>query len=127
MFWKIYFWGYLVLTVLGVLLMLKSIQTLTFANWEGIIEGVILLVGVYSYTFKRHIFKLHIWKMIFWYLAVVWAVAILYSLGFSIGAFDIFFKTNYPINTGVVVFSIILALPGLFAIFLLSEKKSSKK
>lgn len=125
--WKIYFWIYLTLTIAGLLTTLPKLAMLTFANWEGMAEGLLGLIGTYSYAFKRYVFSQKAWKIILWYFVAVWILGLLYSLGIELGPLNILFQTTSNIDVAVVVFLIILALPGLYAIYKLSGVKLKGK
>ncbi|OGE37199.1 hypothetical protein A3B45_05265 [Candidatus Daviesbacteria bacterium RIFCSPLOWO2_01_FULL_39_12] len=107
--WKIYFWLYVIIFAIDLFAILPSAGTLAIPQWIGIVEGVLILLGTYSYAFKKHIFNSKIWKVVLGYMVVVWILGSVYSF--------------VNVRLEAAIFSILIALPGFYAIYHLSEKK----
>ena len=127
MWWKVYFWIYLSLIIADIVAVFPRIEVFTFANWEGIAEGILLLLGTYSYIFKKHVFKPQVWKIIFWYMVIVWILGFIYAFGTDLGPLNILYGTNISVNLGAAFLAVVFVLPGLYAIYQLSQKKLSSK
>lgn len=124
MWWKIYFWILLALSVIGSVGALDKISFFNLAEWRGIIENILVIIGVYSFVFKKNIIASKHWSLIFWYLVIAWSLDVIHSFGISFGQLDIIFKMTV-IDGGflTVVSSILLTIPGLYAIYKLSLQK----
>ncbi len=102
---------------------------MNLADLRGLIESILVIIGIYSFTFQKSFFPSKNWFIIFWYLVVVWSLDLIYySLGINFGPLEAIFKLTI-VSGGTtemilaVAFSILLSLPGLFAIYKLSSKK----
>jgi heme/copper-type cytochrome/quinol oxidase subunit 4 len=125
--WKIYFWIYLVLTLLGLPQLLSLLPVLNFAAWEGVFENIVLVLGLYSFVFKTQVFSKKTWRMIFYIILVAWILQLIYNLHLS-SAIDSYlnFVDVQVFGLFAFLFSIIISIPALYSIYLLgftSEKK----
>lgn len=127
MWWKIYFWIIVVLTVIGVFIELPKFTSWNFADWEGQVESVILSLSLYAYIYKKNIFSKDIWKYVFVTILVVWAAQTIYYAT-KLPALK-FLEFSTPITLEIGVISMILATPALVIIYRLgfSAKSARKK
>lgn len=124
MLWKIYFYIYLVLTLLSVVILLPSISSWKFSIYESVIESIFLLIGLYSYIFRKKLFSKKSWQYIFCGILIIWILDTIRSF------------TNLPIlafldnysdwNAQEVFFSIIISIPALVSIYRLGFPKKIK-
>lgn len=124
MWWKIYFWILLILSIIGFVGTLSKISSFTLADWRGAIESIIVVMGVYSFVFQKNIIASKNWLLIFWYLVIAWSLDIVHSLGINFGPLDLLFKITI-VDGGFLMAasSILLAAPGLYTIYKLSLQK----
>lgn len=68
MLWKIYFWFLAISISVGYLGIITSIVRVdvVLIHLALILLGILRLIAVYSYVFKKSILKTNIWKVIFW-------------------------------------------------------------
>ncbi|KKU04602.1 MAG: hypothetical protein UY61_C0038G0003 [Candidatus Adlerbacteria bacterium GW2011_GWC1_50_9] len=116
MFWKIYTVIYLLLIIVGTLFVVPSIGSWNFASWEGVIEGVLLAIGAFAFAYKKEWFNKETWKFIFIGILLVWiADIIFYTTNLQ---FLNFLKPNaIEHGVGTVLFSIVISIPALIAIY----------
>ncbi len=124
MFWKIYAWIYVVITVVGFLFLIPAISSWNFASWEGIIEGILLAIGVFVFAYKKQMFNKAAWKFIFIAILLVWVADIIFYVANI--QFLRFLEVNaFEHGVGEVLFSIIVSIPALVAIYKLSFQKEN--
>lgn len=124
--WKSYYYIYLILTVLGMFILLPQLSSLNFAGWESIIESILLVLGTYSFVYKRSMFSKKIWASTFIVLLIIWFLQLIfYANSFpTITPMLSFLKTSYPQNYGELAFSIFLSIPALVAIYKIGFNKN---
>lgn len=130
MWWKIYFWVLLILTIIGFISIGHFLTSLTFADWRGVAESVLIVIGAYAYVFKKEVFRSQVWKILFWYLIIFWSLDLLYHLflGQSLDFLQVLFKNSSEVSGAIggdfgVLASIIFGLPALYAIYKLAYRK----
>lgn len=130
MLWKIYFWVLLILTIIGFIGSVPLLTSLTFADWRGVAESVLIFIGAYAYLFKKEVFRSQVWKILFWYLIIFWSLDLLYHLflGQSLDFLQVLFKNSSEVSSSTggdfgVLASIVLGLPALYAIYKLAYRK----
>ncbi|MBI2595406.1 hypothetical protein HYW46_01570 [Candidatus Daviesbacteria bacterium] len=130
MWWKIYFWALLILTMVAFIGSVPPLTSLTFADWRGVAESILIVIGAYAYVIKKEVFRSQIWKILFWYLTIFWSLDLLYHLflGQSLDFLQVLFKNSSEVSNSTsgdfgVLASIILGLPALYAIYKLGYKK----
>jgi hypothetical protein len=74
MFWTIYFWLSLGLTLFILVIVYPTYPDVNFADWLWIIVGLPHFAGLYSYTFKRRLASPFFWR---WYFFTVLGIDIL--------------------------------------------------
>ena len=126
MLWKIYFWIYSILTIIGLLVLIQYLVNFNLADWLSGLESILLVLGLYSYIFGKKIFSKKVWKIVFWVMLVFWIQTLLdiFVLSGMIEKLLPFLKISIPISSAEAVMSIIISLPGLLAIYRLGYKKS---
>ena len=124
MFWKIYTWIYVVVNAVGFLLLIPGSGSWNFASWEGVIEGILLPIGVFVFTYKKQLFNRAAWKFIFIAISLVWiAQIIFYATNIQ---FLSFLKVNaIEQGVGTVLFTIIVSIPALVAIYKMGFPKEN--
>ncbi len=130
MWWKIYFWIILILTVIGFIGSVPLLTSLTFADWRGVAESVLIVIGAYAYVFKKEVFRNQVWKILFWYLIIFWSLDLLYHLflGQSLDFLQVLFKNSSEVTSSIggdfgVLASVVLGLPAVYAIYKLAYRK----
>jgi len=125
--WKIYFWIYAVLSAIGLLVLLPQLSTFNFATYEGLLESILLVIGTYTFIYKKHIIP-NIWKIIFFLMLIVWAIQLIYYSNAipSITPYLRFFETSISQGYGTVVFTMIISIPAIFAVYKLGFSKTVK-
>lgn len=104
MLWKIYFWVYLVLSIIGLFSLLPQLSLFNFASWEGLAESVLLVIGTYAFVYNKSIFPNAAWKVIFSLISLVWIAQLIYYSNAvpSIKPFFSFLANNPPQSYGMV-------------------------
>lgn len=126
MLWKLYFVFILISSLVSIPTLIASLPVWKFGDYRGIVELIISLLGVYQYVFGKTVFKKQVWVGVFWYLAIVWTLDLLYASGSQVvfSSVKFFFEVNsYPSNFETVLFSVLFALPMLYAIHKLAYSK----
>lgn len=140
--WEIYFWTYLVLTLLNSTIIVSlfiegivkaievgySIQNLPFLDLISFIVSllsIVLLLAVYSYTFKKNILHTNYWKIFLW-LVVFFVVGSLLEVYVfpedSVSHIFSFQKRHIYFSRWELLVEWFLSLPGIYALYKLSSK-----
>lgn len=122
--WKLYFWIYGILTIIGLLVMIPMISSLNFVSYLGIVEGILLILATYEFIYKKVLLAPNIWRVIFFILIAWWTLQILVAL-LNITSLN-FLLTNVSGSTDglrVGIFSIIFSIPAMIAMYRISKGK----
>ena len=127
MFWKIYFWSYVALSLAGAYG--YSNNYLTLLNIVGIFLTLFIGMGVYSLAFSRHFFSKQVWALLFYFILVILSLEVLYYLT-GLDMISNFLISRYIIGIADWAVTSIILLPALIALGILANKiplKSGKK
>jgi len=130
MWWKIYFWVILVLTVVGMFGLLQN-APLAFIDVIDLVWSIFLLIGIYAYVYKKKIFSADAWKGIF-YISILFLIISFLDLyilpkGFMEDTLP-FLKSNIPSDdSNSILFAWVLLLPAVYVVYQLGFNKSKKK
>lgn len=126
--WKVYYWIYLVLMVLG-LFSLIAFAPLTIADLVSVVINIFIFLSIHAYVFKKKILTPLYWKIIFWITVISFSLSLLdmYALpeGYLEAALP-FLNSNIPATDGSNLFSILITLPAVYCLYKLSYKSSTK-
>lgn len=124
MFWRIYALIYVVMSATALLFLIPAIGSWNFATWEGVTESVILSIGVFTFAYKKQLFNQAAWKFIFIAISLIWILDIIFYV--TNIQFLSFLKMNaYEASMGDVLFSIIVSIPALVAIYKIGFRKEN--
>lgn len=122
--WKIYFWIYLILSAVGIFALLQY-TPFGLVDILGLLLSVVLLLTTYTYVFKKNILQAGHWKILFW-IVIFLFVEEMFDLFVLPKDFVVnlapFLKSNVPLNAGERLFSWLFSLPGVYAIYKLGKK-----
>jgi len=123
MWWKVYFWIILVMSVLGLVFGYGRMQTWPLASWIEIVGSIILLLGLYAYVYKKKILKPSFWNIFFWLMifstvfAIMWAFTPIKTVLPLPGWFS-----SKVITAGVeLLLGVVISIPNYYAIYRLSK------
>ncbi len=122
MWWKIYFWIQFITTLITVLVILPNISDISIVL--GVILNIAILIGTYSFVYKKMIGVSHIWKAFLILAVFFWTFGIIYTLSDN---FRQMFGDSEAININSKIYEIVgvlLNLPAFYAIYRISFKKS---
>lgn len=125
--WKVYFWTVLALTLIGVPLVYGNLSPWTFADFLEVILSVFFLVGLYSYIFQKPMFTKDIWRIIFWISAMV---SIVLEVLYKFTTFDFLSSMleSRTITSGQdLLIGIIITLPVYYVLYQLGYGKTTSK
>lgn len=124
MFWKIYFWFLLIIFIIGVVSLLSTgTMTLdTFADYEGLIESIALLLAAFGYAFRKKIFPADLWKLLFVVILVIWVFQTLIYSGALTGMSFLEASGGYTLNE--VLITLIISVPAMVAMYRLGFKRT---
>lgn len=118
MFWKIYFWVYIVMTALGTIVLLP--QLFEFLTLVSVLLSFMLILGTYSYAYQKPLAKPLTWKIFFLFNLAFIITDIAVSLSYS---FQDLIGIYQEITTGnilMVLLQLLIDLPGMIALFILA-------
>lgn len=121
MWWKIYFWILLALTLIGSIILAKDISNFNLGDWLGIISNILILLAVYSLTFKKTVFSKKWWKVILWIMLLNMIVE-LEPTGILKKSLNFLQPQVLQVSTSEVIFQFIVAIPAFYAMYKLGYK-----
>ncbi len=128
MFWKIYFYSYAALSLLGAYGYMNHF--LTLADVLGIFLTLLIGMGVYSQAFSRHFFNNQVWLILFYFILTILTLEVLYYLT-GLEMISSLLISRYIIGIADWAVTSILLLPALIALWMLGNRgvisKASKK
>lgn len=124
--WKIYFWIYAILSLIGVIALIPSLPSFNFASWEGTAESILLIIATYTYVYKKTILP-NIWKVVFFLMLAIWIIQILFYANIipALTPYLKIFETSISQGFEGVAFSILISVPAFYAVYKLGFGKSS--
>lgn len=123
MWWKIYFWAYVGLSVLGAFGYLENY--LTMADVIGLFLALFIGMGVYSYAYNKNFFSKQVWAIGFYFIVIGLALEAIYRIT-ELDILSNFIISKYIIGTADVAVTSVLIVPALFALWILAHQKKSK-
>ena len=125
MWWKIYFWIYTVIMVLGIIGLFSVLSSFAFVDIVSYILNIVLYVGLYGYVFKKRILEPKWWSIVFWINAVGWTLSIVdwFLLNRQLENALPFLKSGLSLSSGDLLFAVLSSLPALYAVRLLASSK----
>ncbi len=129
MWWKFYFWFYIVLTIVSLLWFYGLTETVTLGDLLSIMISVLAAIGLYGYVFNKKTFPSKLWKIIFWVLilGLVYGILSFTALKDTISLPEILYTTLPEISFGGYLFGTLITLPAYFAIYKLGQGKTLRK
>lgn len=137
MWFKIYFWVLIFLSVLAVMQDFGKVTYFYFIDWVDLVIAIISFIGLYAYVFKKNIFTLAFWKIFFWIFTISYLFEFIYTFtpleeAFPLPAlFKSAFTRDMVEQQGVtleqaLMFGIIITIPQFYALFKLAYSKKKK-
>ena len=126
MWWKVYFWLYLALSVIGAFGLLEF-TPLKPADFLGLLLSIILLIAAFAYVHKqKKSLKMKQWRWLFWIVAFFFLekIAEIYFLPKDIvSTYLSFLQTATPLTDTQRLFSWLISAPAFYGLYKLSFKK----
>lgn len=118
MWWKIYFWIYLILSIIGIFGYM-GLQSWNFMAWIEVIFSILGLIAVWSYVFKKPIFTTNFWKAFIWINVGILVFSLIYSYTSLEDLYPMpsWLMSPYPMDGPMFLFSLVLGGPMLYAIY----------
>lgn len=128
MFWKVYFWSYVLLSLVGAYA--YSNYFLTIGNALGIFLTLFVGMGVYSHAFSHHFFSKQVWLLLFYFVVASLGLEVVYYLT-DVEILSSFLVSKYIIGVADWALTSILLAPALLSLWMLGNRphptKSKKK
>lgn len=130
MWWKIYFWLYLLLTIITLVFVYGQLKTWTLVDVFWIVGLIIATLGIYSYVFKKQVLSFEFWKYFFWISAILLVVEVAYKFTPLEETYPFLSTLIYGSTPKEVgdepwfIISALLGLPALYAFYKISYHKN---
>lgn len=127
--WKIYFWIIVFISALVVIFVYGKADIWMLPDWWALLGGIIGILILYSYIYKKRIFDSRVWKIIFWVgiAATVWDFVYTFSALKNIIIIPSILQSSFGKTTGSdLLFALFIGLPMIYANFKLAYPKKSK-
>ena len=129
--WKIYFWIYSILTVSGIAVIYSETPLLNLSSLWEIFMSLSLIMGIYSYLFKKNFLPRLFWVFTFWVIVVL---DTLYRFFINFTILKTYLEINLPVflssqigsnymTFGNFFLGISLSIPTYIAIYRLSKDR----
>lgn len=123
--WKIYFWAFLVLSIIG---SFALFQYLPFGLVDvlAILLNIILLLTLYSYILEKKVLSVNNWKILLWVMVVLLIEELVELFIFPDLLSKVFplLDSNIPSTTENRLLGVLISLPAIYAAYKLSLKSS---
>ena len=128
MSWKVFFWIYLLFAALSFLDLPSSPKLIDLIGYP---IGIVELLGLFSFSFKKKILSAQHWKILFWVYIIFFVSFLLGALSFSTNIFQILQSSRlevlgYTERVLTIVVTVILFTPFIYVLNKLAYSKSSK-
>jgi len=123
MFWKIYFYSYVALSIVSAFAYANNY--LTLRSVLGIFLTLFIGMGVYSLAFSKHFFSKQVWLLLFYFMLVLFSLEVTYYLT-GLDVLSNFLVSRYIIGIADWAVTSILLFPALIALWMLGNKASQK-
>lgn len=129
MWWKIYFWVLLILSLIGIIFVYGTVDTWNSGDWTDIIVSIIQLIGLYAFVYKKQVFAQIFWRIFFVITIISAGFYLIYfysALKETLVLPEILQSRAYTSGQDVLI-GLILAAPLIYALYQLGYKKSPSK
>lgn len=128
MWWKIYFWIFAVLTIVGVFLSLGELNKLTLVDWVGLLLNLILVISTYSFVMNKKLFSKETWGLLFWVNLFFLTINVVYEflLPENIKSSLTILQSSIEADMGMILFSFLVSIPALYALYKLAYNKAGR-
>lgn len=123
MIWKVYFWAYVILSLMGVYGYLNRL--LTMADILGIFTALFIGMGVYSFAYSKQFFSKQVWAIGFYFVVIAFGLEVIYRLT-DMEILSGFLISKYIIGIADLAVTSVLIIPALFALYILSGHQIQK-
>lgn len=124
--WKVYFWLYLTVSVIGAFGLLQYVP-LSLGDFLGLLLAIILIIAAFAYTFKqKRSLKTKQWRWLFWIVLFFLIEELLEIYVFPkdvITTYLSFLKTSAPLTDNDRLFGWLISAPAFYSLYKLSFKK----
>lgn len=124
--WKIYFWIVITSLVIAFIGYALLIRHLTIRDYADIISGVIDVIGIFAFVYKKNILPSQFWKWYFWINVGVVVFDLLYLYTGMIKLPSMLHSHAVEMDRSGFGFGIIFAIPYFYALHALGEKRQEK-
>lgn len=124
--WKIYFWVYAVISVIGIVVSIPLLPSFNLPSYIGLLENVLFTIATYAYVYNRKVFTPIIWRFI---LVISVFTTLLQTIALFVPATSdalSFIEQNASDSKGAFIFTIIFIIPSLVAAYRLGWKKKDQ-
>jgi hypothetical protein len=129
--WKIYFWIYASISLLGTIMLYGSGPLLNLYTILSELLNVVIIVGTYSYVYKKNLLPKIFWFVIFWVFLVLSSIySFLSEFTFlkSYISIQVPEYLDYQLPQDVLtlenfLIGLVISLPSFIAIYRLSKDK----
>jgi hypothetical protein len=118
MVWKIYAWIYAILMLLAPIDLVPSIGSWNFPAGVGVMEGILLAIGVLLYSYKRRLPNKEFWGCIFVLISIIVVLDVI-----SIFRPLSFLEMSTSISKSYALLTMLFSIPALIAIYRLGFTK----
>ena len=129
LWWKIYFGIYALLTVVGTIALLASLGRFTWVDYISIVCNYLLVIGLYSYTFKKRIFTPDTWRYLFIINVLFYLLSLIQMYGPTpiASMINSYLPSSIEADPSTQIFVLLFTIPSLYAIYSLQSSQPTKK
>lgn len=129
MWWKVYFYILLILSVLVVVFVYGELSRWGIRGWLDHLLGVLTLLGLYSYAFKRAVLSNKFWQAFFLISIIEYTFYLIYFFtplqeGIQLPSF-LQYNSELDLKGQDWLFGLIIYLPALYSIYQLGFNKNA--
>lgn len=116
----------MIFSIIGVIAFFGQLKTWNFADWLEVTTGIVALIGLYAYVYKKSLLSSQFWKIFFWIVIISWVFNVIYVFTPLEEAFPLpdWLTSKSVTNETELLVAILISLPIAYAIHKLGQKQS---
>lgn len=112
--WKVYFWIFTVLSVIGIVFGYGSLSSWAFVELLEVTTGILSILCLYSFVFKKRIFDTQVWQVILLVSVIGFILEMLYKFT-PFNLLSSILESRQATNGQDVLLATLISLPAYYA------------
>lgn len=120
MVWKVYFWIYFIITLIGIVIVLPQLGEFNIWDLFSSLINIIFVIGLYAFAYSKKVFDVKLWKIIFYITMLYFTLDV---IDLFILPLEFFHTKALSVSRGAAIFSWLMSAPIVYSIYKLGFSK----